>query len=105
MDEVVWKILSTVAKRGFLGATREDLFREARGIGYAEVEQILLDLEGEGHLTIEWLGFNKFIATITPGGAAIARAEFLRRIDEIRQRAAQQTVASESGDEAAAKGN
>ena len=105
MDEVVWKILSTVARRGFLGATREDLFREARGIGYEELEQILLDLEREGHLTIEWLGLNKFIATITPGGAAIARAEYLRRIDEVRRGAAQQALAAEGGEQTAAKGN
>lgn len=105
MDEVVWKVLSTVAKRGFLGATREDLFREARGIGYDELEQILLDLEAEGHLTIEWIGMNKFIATITPDGAAIARAEFLRQIDAIRRRAAEQMAAAGGGDDGAAKGN
>ena len=104
MDEVVWKVLSTVARRGFLGASREDLFREARGISAADLEQILAALEREEHLTIEWIGLGKFIATITPGGAAIARAEFLRRVDEIRQRAAEQEMASE-GDKTAAKGN
>jgi len=105
MDEVVWQILSMVARRGFLGATREDLFREARGISYAELEQILTALEREEHLTIEWIGLGKFIATITPSGAAIARAEFLRRIEELRQRAAAQAVAAEGGDGTAAKGN
>ena len=107
MDPVVWTILSTVAKRDYIGATREDLFREARGMGYDELEQILLDLEREGHLTIEWLGFNKFIATITEGGSALVRAEYVRRIDEYRKRveAGGSTAEEGAGHEESAKGN
>ncbi len=97
MDEVVWKILSTVAKRGYIGASREDLFKEARGIKYDELERIIVDLEHEGHLTLEWLGVNKFIATITPGGSALVRSEYVKRIEDFRKRA--ETEESSAGDE------
>ena len=107
MDEVVWKVLSTVAKRSYIGASREDLFKEVRGIGYDELERIILDLEREGHLTIEWLGFNKFIATITPGGSALVRAEYVRRIEAYRKQVGQDESQGAGGesDEEAAKGN
>ena len=107
MDPVVWTILSTVAKRDYIGATREDLFRETHGLGYDELEQILLDLEREGHLTIEWLGFNKFIATITEAGSALVRGEYVRRIEEYRKRVEAGEPAAEQGEgnKTTSKGN
>ena len=107
MDEVVWKILSTVAKRGYMGASREDLFKEARGINYDELRQIIEDLEREGHLTLEWLGMNKFIATITPGGSALVRSEYVKRIEDFRKRAdTEESTRSDEGPSGdTAKGN
>lgn len=107
MDDVVWKVLSTVAKRGYIGATREDLFKEARGINFDELQQIIVDLEREGHITLEWMGVNKFVATITPGGSALVRMEYVKRIEDFRKRAEAEQTAADSGEPGAdsAKGN
>ena len=42
MDELPWKILNLVAKRGYIGMTREDFFREVRGVIYEELERAIL---------------------------------------------------------------
>jgi hypothetical protein len=44
MDELSWKIVNLVAKRGHIGATREDFFVEVRGLVYENLEEAILAL-------------------------------------------------------------
>ena len=64
MDDFSWKVLSVVARKGYMGATREDFFKEIRGVQYKALEEELRELENEGNVQIEWTGPNKFIITI-----------------------------------------
>jgi len=64
VDDLDWKVLSLTAKRGLIGATREDLFREIRGMRYEDLEAAVGRLEAEGHLQVEWTGPNRFILTV-----------------------------------------
>ncbi len=67
-DELRSNILTFVAKRGYIGAGRDDFFGEIKGVSYKELEEEVRDLEKEGYLTIAWIGDNNFIANITEKG-------------------------------------
>ena len=52
MDELSWKIINLVARRGHIGATREDFFTEIRGLVYEDLEEAILALEREDYIKI-----------------------------------------------------
>ena len=86
MDEFSWKVLSVVARRGYLGASREDFFSEIRGVQYRALEDELRALEDEGNVEIEWTGPNKFIVTITPQGNQMVNEEYKKRLESYEQK-------------------
>jgi len=61
-------MLRLAAKRGNIGANRDDLFKELKGIAYGELEELAQELERKGYVTIDWLGTYDFVVTITPQG-------------------------------------
>ncbi len=80
MEDLDWKILSLTAKRGVIGATREDFFREVRGLRYEDLEEAVHRLETEAYVATEWMGPNKFILTITEKGSQLAAGEYEKRL-------------------------
>jgi hypothetical protein len=69
MDEDPWKVmLKEVAKRGNIGASRDDLFKTLRGIAYSDLEYLIEELEKRGYISLQWLGSYDFVATITEEG-------------------------------------
>ena len=86
MDELDWKVLSLTAKRGLIGATREDLFREIRGMRYEVLEEAVQRLEAAGHLQVEWTGPNKFILTVSESGSKLAAAEYEKQLKVYQDR-------------------
>lgn len=82
MDDFTWQVLSVVARRGYMGASREDFFKEIRGVQYKALESELRELENEGNIEIEWTGPNKFIVTITTQGSQLVGDEYKRRITD-----------------------
>lgn len=86
MDDLDWKILSLTAKRGLIGATREDFFREIRGLRYEDLEDAVRRLETEGYLAIEWTGENRFILSVTEKGSHLAATEYEKRLKAYEQR-------------------
>ena len=62
------KMLKEAAKRGLIGASRDDLFRVLRGVAYSELEELIDELERKGYITVEWVGFADFVITVTPEG-------------------------------------
>jgi len=86
MEELDWKVLSLTAKRGLIGASREDFFREIRGVQYDDLEDGIHRLEAEGYLQIEWTGPNKFIVTVTEKGSRTATAEYEKRLKAYQDR-------------------
>jgi len=90
MDEMSWKIINLVAKRGHMGATREDFFIEIRGLVYKELEEALLSLERDDYIKIEWTGPDKFIVQITEKGSRLAKDEYEKRLDIYRKRVDEQ---------------
>jgi hypothetical protein len=86
MEDLDWKVLSLTAKRGLIGATREDFFREIRGLRYEDLEDGIRRLEEEGYVLIEWTGPNKFILTVTEKGSGLAAAEYEKRLQSYQQR-------------------
>ncbi|MCK4443212.1 MAG: hypothetical protein KAW09_01620 [Thermoplasmata archaeon] len=85
MDDFSWKVLSVVARKGYMGATREDFFKEIRGVQYKALEEELRELENEGNVQIEWTGPNKFIITITTQGSQLVGDEYKKRIADYTQ--------------------
>ena len=85
MDDFSWKVLSGVARKGYMGATREDFFKEIRGVQYKALEEELRELENEGNVQIEWTGPNKFIITITTQGSQLVGDEYKKRIADYTQ--------------------
>ena len=79
MEDVPWRVLNLVAKRGYIGATREDFFREIRGVIYD-------DLEKDGYVSLEWLADSRFIITITDKGSAEVKGEYERRLKAYQDR-------------------
>lgn len=90
MEDIDWKILSLTAKRGMIGATREDLFREIRGQRYEDLEEGMYRLEAGGYVEIEWTGPNKFILTVTQKGSTLAASEYEKRLRSYEERIATQ---------------
>ena len=86
MDELTWKILALTAKRGLIGATREDFFRETRGVRYEDLESAIRSLEAEQYIQIEWTGPNKFIVTVTEKGSKLAAEEYEKQLKAYRDR-------------------
>lgn len=86
MEDLDWKLLSLTAKRGLVGATREDFFREVRGMKYEDLEESIHRLEAEGYVAIEWTGPNKFIITVTEEGSRLAAAEYEKRLKAYQDR-------------------
>ena len=90
MDDVPWRILNLVAKRGHAGARREDLFREIPGVVHDELERGILALEKDGHVNVEGLSDGKFLVTITDKGSSGVKEEYARRLKAYRERVAAQ---------------
>ena len=86
MEELKWKVLSLTAKRGLIGATREDFFREIRMVRYEDLEDAMHLLETEGYVAIEWTGPNKFILTVTEKGSKLAATEYEKRLKAYQDR-------------------
>jgi len=86
MDDLDWKVLSLTARRGLIGATREDLFREVRGMRYEDLENAMRRLEADGYLQVEWTGPNRFILTISETGSKLAAAEYEKRLKAYQER-------------------
>ena len=69
MSEGVYeKMLRAAARRGLIGASRDDLFKVLRGVAYSELEELIDELERKGYITVEWVGFADFVVTVTPEG-------------------------------------
>ena len=90
MEDVHWRILNLVAKRGYIGATREDFFREIRGVIYDDLEKAIQLLETEGYVALEWLADSRFLVTITEKGSSQVREEYDRRLKSYQDRIASQ---------------
>ena len=90
MDELSWKIINLVAKRGYIGATREDFFTDVRGLVYEDLEKNLLSLERDDYIKIEWTGPNKFLVQITEKGSKLAKDEYEKRLNVYRKRIEEQ---------------
>ena len=59
-------MLRIAAKRGNIGASRDDLFKALKGgIPYHKLEMIIQELEQNGFVTVDWLGTYDFVITIT----------------------------------------
>ncbi|HEV8595225.1 MAG TPA: hypothetical protein VGR51_06815 [Thermoplasmata archaeon] len=86
MDDIDWKILSLTAKRGVIGATREDFFRDIRGLRYEDLEEAVGRLETDGYILTEWTGPNKFILTVTEKGSQLAAGEYEKRLRAYQDR-------------------
>jgi hypothetical protein len=61
-------MLKVAAKRGIIGASRDDLFKVLKGVAYSELEELIDELERKGYVTVEWVGFADFVITVTPEG-------------------------------------
>jgi hypothetical protein len=68
IENVEEEMLRIAAKRGNIGASRDDLYKELKGIAYQELEEMVQELEQRGWVTIDWLGTYDFMVTITPQG-------------------------------------
>ncbi len=90
MDETEWRILNLVAKRGSIGTSREDFFREIRGVDFEELERGILALEKDGYVNVEWLSTSRFVITITDAGSTEVTAEYGRRLKAYNERIAAQ---------------
>lgn len=66
------RLLALIARRGSLGASRDFLFAEFKGMGYQDLERELRSLEGEALVQIAWRGPADFTALVTPEGARVA---------------------------------
>jgi len=90
MDELSWKIVNLVAKRGHIGATREDFFVEIKGLVYEDLEEEILRLEREDLITVEWIGPNKFLVMISEKGSKLVKDMYEKRLDIYRKRIEEQ---------------
>jgi len=97
MEELPWKVLVLIAGRGHIGATREDFFREIRGIAYAELEGALRELEAESLINIEWTGIDKFLCTVSEKGGQLAAHEYEKRLAAYKRRMEDQHKSSSIG--------
>ncbi|TLZ67260.1 MAG: hypothetical protein E6K16_00990 [Methanobacteriota archaeon] len=90
MEDVPWRVLNLVAKRGYIGATREDFFREIRGVTYDDLEKAILALEKDGYVSLEWLADSRFLITITEKGSTEVKGEYERRLKAYQERVTSQ---------------
>jgi len=90
MEDVPWRVLNLVAKRGYIGATREDFFREIRGVTYEDLEKAILALEKDGYVSLEWLADSRFLITITEKGSTEVKGEYERRLKAYQDRVSSQ---------------
>ncbi len=90
MEDLPWRSLNLVAKRGYIGATREDFFREVRGVIYGDLEKAILALEQGGYVHVDWLSDSKFLVSITDKGSAEVKEEYERRLRIYQDRIATQ---------------
>jgi hypothetical protein len=67
-ENVYEKMLRVAARRGLIGASRDDLFKILKGVAYSELEELIDELESKGYITVEWVGFADFVITVTPEG-------------------------------------
>lgn len=68
IENVEEEMLRIAAKRGNIGASRDDLYKELKGIAYQELEEFVQELAQKGWITIDWLGTYDFVVTITQQG-------------------------------------
>ena len=68
LENLEESMLILVARRGNIGASRDDLFRGLKGVAYNEMEMRIEELERKGYITLQWLGACDFVATITELG-------------------------------------
>ena len=61
-------MLEVAQKRGKYGATRDDFFKEIRGVAYNELKLKAQELEQEGYIKIDWIDSFDFVITVTPKG-------------------------------------
>lgn len=66
------RLLGLIAKRGTLGATRDLLFAEFKGLTLPDLERELHALEAEALVQIMWRGPSDFTVLITPEGTRLA---------------------------------
>ena len=72
MEDEPWELmLQELARRGNIGASRDDLFKSLRGIAYGDLEYLIEKLEQRGYITVQWLGSYDFVANITEEGLDI----------------------------------
>jgi hypothetical protein len=98
VDDFQWQVLNTAAKRGYFGASREDLFSEIRGVRYKELEEAVKTLEDDGYVKVEWTGPNKFVVNITESGTEIVKIEYEKRLAAYEEKIEDQKAAA-SGSE------
>jgi hypothetical protein len=67
-DNITEAMLRIAAKRGLIGASRDELYKELGGIPYNELEKHIQELEQKGYITIDWLGWSDFVITVTREG-------------------------------------
>ena len=94
MDDFQWKVLNTAAKRGYYGASREDLFSDIRGVRYKELEEAIRALEGDALVEVEWIGPNKFVVNITEKGTETVKSEYKVRLAEYEKKIEEQKAAA-----------
>jgi hypothetical protein len=87
LDDFAWRVLNLASKRVKKGVTREDFFREIRGVAYDELEQTILEHENQGWVSVQWLADTRFVVSITQSGSAEAKGEAERRLKLIEERA------------------
>ncbi|MCK4455583.1 MAG: hypothetical protein KAU99_04475 [Thermoplasmata archaeon] len=94
MDDFQWQVLNTAAKRGYYGASREDLFSNIRGVRYKELEEAVRVLERDGFVEVEWTGPNKFVVNITEKGSEMVKSKYKERLAEYEKRIEEQKAAA-----------
>jgi len=67
------RLLETLALRGFLGHTKDELFGIFRGLSYDELKQALERLERSALVQVRWLGPADFSVLITSKGVTTVR--------------------------------
>lgn len=94
MDDFQWQVLNTAAKRGYYGASREDLFSDMRGVRYKQLEEAVKALEQDGCVEVEWTGPNKFVVNITEKGTEMVKSEYKERLAEYEKKIEEQKAAT-----------
>lgn len=72
------RILQALSIRGYLGLTRNDLFKRFQGIGYDDLKAALERLERQVFVQINWRGPADFTVLITPKGVTRVGGEAIQ---------------------------